>query len=136
MARDRLATWLLTYIPPFLIVFGTCGNALSLVILREKKFVKSSIGFTLSALAAVDTGVLWLTLTQSWIYEVTGVDYYVKTGLVGCKIASFLSGFLTRLSTATLVIVSVERSVSICWPMISKVYHDIQNIVFSYCTTN
>ena len=123
-AEYHIATWLWTYFAPTLLILGSAGNALSLAVLRGcPSFRNSSVGFTLSALAVVDTGVLWVPLLRQWLLYATDdvVDLRCVTGPVGCKLHYVLSYFLSHLSSWTVVVVTVERTMFVGLPIVAKV---------------
>jgi len=73
------------------------GNAVSLAVLLGRAFRKSSLSFTLGALAVIDTAVLCTVLPRQWIMFLTDdeVDIRSLTGAVGCKLHFFLTYYLS-----------------------------------------
>ena len=54
-------------VPPILLVFGTCGNVLSIVVLTGKSIRKSTTGLYLIVLTFSDLAVLYTGLLRQWI---------------------------------------------------------------------
>jgi len=75
------------------------GNCISLLVLLGRTFRKSSLSFTLGALAVVDSAVLCTALARQWIMILTDDDIDVRslTGAFGCKIHFFLTYYLSHL---------------------------------------
>jgi len=122
--ENSIATWLWVYVAPSLLLIGTCGNVLSLAVLRGcMSFRKSSVGFTLSVLAIVDTGVLYVPLLRQWVLYMTDytLDLRKIGGSCGCKLHFFLSYFLSQLSSWTVIVVTVERTMFVAMPIVAKV---------------
>lgn len=112
---------LIIWVAPLLLVIGASGNGLSFFILRSCSFRKCSIAFTLSALALVDTSVLFTTLGRQWILYVTdGYDVRTLLWSFGCKVHFFLTYYLGQLSSWTLVVVTVERVVCVSMPFFAR----------------
>ena len=58
---------LFMYVSPFLIVLGTVGNILNLIVLQSRLYRNSPCSVTLSTLALVDMAVLNIGLLRLWI---------------------------------------------------------------------
>lgn len=123
-AEYRLARWLASYVSPLILFVGTCGNVLSFVVLRTRAFKGSSVAFTLSALAVVDTSVLYTSLLRQWLLGLTYWQLEIRDvcWAVGCKLHMFLTYFLLHLSSWTLVVVTVERSCCVCLPLFARTH--------------
>lgn len=116
--EHNLAAYLWIVFGPVLLVIGIFGNCLSLMVLIGPSFAKNSAAFGLSALAIVDTGVLVVSLLRQWIYYLTdGFDVRVLFFSFGCKFQAFLSYFLSQLSSWTVVMVTIERALSVLCPL-------------------
>ena len=116
--EHNLAAYLWIVFGPVLLVIGIFGNCLSLIVLIGPSFAKNSAAFGLSALAVVDTGVLVVSLLRQWIYYLTdGFDVRVLFFSFGCKFQAFLSYFLSQLSSWTVVMVTIERALSVLCPL-------------------
>ena len=101
-----------------LVILGTIGNVLCLVVLQNHVFRRTSCGFLLSALAAADIGVLNTGLLRLWIGAFTEQSLDVRRlGQANCKIHASLTYFFPQLSSWTLVLVTVDRVVSVAKPL-------------------
>ncbi|ESN92625.1 hypothetical protein HELRODRAFT_164701 [Helobdella robusta] len=121
--EHELAAYLWLIISPILLIAGICGNFLSLVVLASRPFRKSSAAFGLSTLAVVDSGVLFVSLLRHWVFYLSGDKIDVRT-LFGsywwCNLHVFLTYYLNQLSSWTLVLVTVERAVSVIAPLMVR----------------
>jgi hypothetical protein len=127
--ENHIATWLWMYVAPALLLIGTFGNVLSLAVVRGcASFRTSSVGFTLSALAVVDTGVLYVPLLRQWLLYLTDYDLDLRRigGSGGCKLHYFLSYLLSQLSSWTVIVVTIERTVFVALPIMAKVSYYFQ----------
>ncbi|KAK2164765.1 hypothetical protein LSH36_59g07052 [Paralvinella palmiformis] len=105
------------YVAPILIVFGTLGNFLSVVVLQSKYFKKSPATFILSVLSLTDVGVLLCGLLRHFIIEVSPDDVDVRTfSAAACHVHVMFTYYLCQLSSWTLLLVTLERMVSVRWP--------------------
>ena len=118
---DCVYTVIFKYVAPVLIVFGTTGNILSLVVLQSKYFRKSPSAFILSALAMADTGVLLCGLLRHWIMQLSENAVDIRSfNIVTCYVHSLFTYYLPQLSSWSLVLLSLERLVSVKWPLKSR----------------
>ena len=109
------------YMYPILIFPGTIGNVLALVVLQATSFRKTSCGFLLSALALVDIGVLNTELLRFWILNISKRSLDVRNlSEDGCKAHIFFSFVFPQLSSWTLVLVTIDRVVSVVMPLRSR----------------
>ena len=63
----------LAIMAPATLVFGTIGNLLCIVTLRNERFRSTSTGFILSIMVIVDLGLLLVCLVEFWLLEVYDV---------------------------------------------------------------
>ena len=66
---------LMVYVPPVLLLLGTVGNVLNLVVLQSRQYRSSTSTVSLSALAVMDILVLWTGLLRQWILVSTKTLY-------------------------------------------------------------
>ncbi|ELU06001.1 hypothetical protein CAPTEDRAFT_208612 [Capitella teleta] len=116
---NKIARGLMVYVPPFLIVLGCFGNAMSFIVLQSPLFRLTPCGYLLSALAVVDSGVLLTGLLRLWIIAMTGVDFRTSSD-ASCKALVFLTYAFPQISSWTLVLVTADRTVSVASPIRSK----------------
>ena len=112
--RVAQALWL--YVSPILLVVGLFGNVLSLLVLRCTRMSRSRCSLLLSTLAVVDVLVLYTGLLRQWLIQLVQVDIRTLSD-AGCKIHIFLTYYSSHLSSWTLLLVAVERMVSVCAPL-------------------
>ncbi|XP_053395950.1 neuromedin-U receptor 2-like [Mercenaria mercenaria] len=111
--RNALRIW--KSVPPMLLVLGTLGNLLTIVVLMRSKSRMSSTALYLSSLAVSDLLVLWTGLLRQWINYMFDVDVR-HFSVAGCKIHVFLVYFATQCSSWLLVAVTSERFIGVLLP--------------------
>ncbi|ELU00477.1 hypothetical protein CAPTEDRAFT_91699 [Capitella teleta] len=124
----RLKVFLFKYVAIFIIVVGTFGNIVSLVVLRGRAFKGTNPAFLLSALAVADLGVLHTGLLRIIVKNWTGYDFRLSS-TVTCKIHYFLTYAFPHLSSWTVVLVTLERLVSLWRPFEVKVICSHQRVL-------
>ena len=102
-------------IPPFLIILGTLGNFLTIIVLTRPKSRNSSTAIYLTALACSDLLVLYTGLLRQWIKHVFDMDVR-ELSETGCKLHVFLVYLGTQLSSWLLVAVTSERFIGVWCP--------------------
>lgn len=105
--------------PPILIVFGTFGNVLTVVVFSKPKFNKSASTTFLLALAVADLAVLYIGLMRQWIKFAFDVDVRHLTGIT-CKVHWWLMFVSTDCSVWTLTAITTDRLISTLCPLKSK----------------
>ena len=110
---------LYVYTSPVLIIAGTSGNIMSLLILRSRYFCKSPCSVLLCILSVVDTGVLLTGLLRVWIMETFNQDIRV-INTASCRAHYFLTYVLQHLSSWVVVMVTIERFISVYYPFQTK----------------
>ena len=114
--EKKISDFLFLYISPVIILFGTLGNILSLVILQSRHYKSTPTSIALSALALADIGVLNTGLLRHWIRLVSGINIR-DVGNIFCKI-HFGFTYLTQvLSGNILAVTSIERVLSVWFPL-------------------
>ncbi|XP_050414911.1 FMRFamide receptor [Patella vulgata] len=118
-----IATYLWDIVPPMLLLLGTVGNILTIVIFSRKAF-RSTISRYLTVLAVSDTVVLYSGLLRQWLYYL--VEYDIRSyHLVTCKLLTWLIYTSLDISAWTIVAVTIERLISVYFP------HKVK----TFCTT-
>ena len=106
---------------PIIIFTGVLGNGLSILILQSKHFRSAPSSFILSILALVDTGSLLTGLLRHWIRGLTGGKVDVRSfSHAGCQAHYMMTYMLPQLSSWTLVLMTLERLISVVNPMRSR----------------
>ena len=104
------------YIPPFLVFPGTIGNIFCIITLQTKTFHGSSTAFLLTMLALADIMCLNVGALHKWLGSV--VDFEIRTiSDPGCRIHVFLTYLSVHVSAWTLVLVTMERVISVMMPL-------------------
>ena len=104
-------------VPPFIIILGTIGNVLSLIVLLRPRMRVKSTFLYLAGVAAADLIVLIVGPLRKWVTDIGNVDFAGRFNWV-CKTVCFLGGVSTHYSVWLLVFVTLERFVVIAMPMI------------------
>ncbi|ELU05186.1 hypothetical protein CAPTEDRAFT_140623, partial [Capitella teleta] len=99
-----------------IIVIGVFGNLLTISVMMSKTFRKSPSSIVLSALALADTGNLLTGLMRWWLLYTFDLEVRLA-GIVACKIHRFFVYFFGEISPAILVLMTVERFVSVYYPL-------------------
>lgn len=106
-------------LPPILILFGTTGNILSIIVLRRPNIKKSVCSISLVVLAVSDLIVLYTGLLRQWIYMAFDLDIR-KLGPAICKLHTWIVYFSLDFSSWILVAVTVERLGLVWFPYKTK----------------
>ena len=106
--------WL--YITPLLVLPGTICNVVCIITLQTKSFRGSATAFLLTALAVVDTVSLLFGALHVWLIHVAMFDFQTLSDSA-CRIHTFLTYLSVQLSAWTLVLVTLERVVSVSCPI-------------------
>ena len=115
----KSAVLLYRYAPPILIVVGTIGNFIAVVTLQSRMFKSSSTSFILSVLAIFDVGVLNCDLLRNWLIGVYNIDIKGFNEF-GCKVHTFGSYFFNHVASWSLILLTLERTPSVCSPLKCK----------------
>ena len=106
-------------VPPILIVFGTVGNSLAIVVLTRKSIKVTTTAIYLSFLAISDLVVLYTGLLRQWLTYL--FDYDVRhISEAACKIHLWLVYSSLDFSAWIVMIVTVERLISAWFPHKAK----------------
>jgi hypothetical protein len=96
-----------------LIVLGTIGNCISVLVFFTTKLRKLSSSFYLAALAVSDTGFL-IALFISWLNSI-GVPLFNISGV--CEVDNYLIYVCSFLSAWLVVAFTVERFIAVRYPL-------------------
>ena len=102
-----LSVWM--YSPPILITIGTLGNCITLIVLTNRKCKKSSFTVYLTALAIVDTLILYNFPLNTWLKYVFNFAYETYN-IILCKGLAFTSYLLPQISSWMIVVLTMERA--------------------------
>ena len=99
---------------PFLILFGTFGNIM-IIVIHKRTTLTSSMSLFFLILAVSDLVSLFVTCFKSWIKYVFGFDLTAQKDAL-CKLILFLLYISGVLSAWTLVAMTVQRTVCVLFP--------------------
>lgn len=115
----KVAKILRVYILPCLLVVGTVGNTLSLVVMTRPSQRGKVTSLILSVLAVVDTMCLYTGLLRQWIRVITGID--VRTlSVASCKLHVFMVFWSSDLAGWLIALIAVDRFISVIFPHSAK----------------
>ena len=107
---------------PLLLVFGTCTNILSLLVLTRKRMMKHSTYQYLAILSVIDMLALYLGLIRDYLAH--GYCIYITTTWL-CRLHSFLFYFSLDFSSWILVAVTIDRFLAITFVFSSFTKHQL-----------
>ena len=114
-----VAMWLWTLLPPVFLVLGTCGNFLNLVILSRKRLRAHSTTIFLLFLAVSDITILWCSFLRQWFLRVVDLDI-LNVSVFTCTVHIWMTYTSGAFSAWLLVLVTIERTFVIAWPVYSR----------------
>ena len=114
--ETRVHDFLFLYISPVIILFGTLGNILSLVVLQSRHYKSTPTTIALSALALADIAVLNTGPLRQWIKLVSGINVRLF-GNISCKIHFGFTYLSRSLSGNILALTSLERVLCVWFPL-------------------
>lgn len=106
-------------VPPFLILFGTIGNTLSVLVLTRKGIRNSTTALYLTFLAVSDLLVLYTGLLRQWLNYLVSYDIRHHSE-AACKIHLWLVYTTLDFSAWILMAVTLERVLATWRPMRAK----------------
>jgi hypothetical protein len=110
-----VADRLIVYGYPVVIVVGVVCNTLALITLQSPHFKGKTIRLTLSLLSIVDTLLLVLGMLRLWLIALIQFDVRSVHGVV-CDLHTFITYLLPQLSSWTVLLISIERTLVVQMP--------------------
>lgn len=107
------------YLPPIMIIGGTFGNILTIIVLLRRNMRELTTMFYLTVLAFSDIFVLYTGFLRLWIQYVFEFDVR-DLSIVGCKIHTFLVYVSTDFTSWLMTAVTIDRYIAICHPFKSR----------------
>ena len=98
-----------------ILLLGTFGNVMIVIILRRLQSGWSAMNVYLTALALSDTAMLYSVALPTWSRKVIAYDVYASHVVV-CKLAFWVMNTAATLSAWLLVALTVQRAASVVWP--------------------
>lgn len=129
----RVAVMLWKIVPPFLCVFGTAGNILTIIVLAQRRLRNAPTSLFLASLAVSDILTLNTGLLRQWIKYTFYVDIREDLTELGCKFHWFIVYVVTQFSSWMLICVTVERVISTYMPHRRKQLCKMTVAYFTVC---
>lgn len=107
------ATYMSFYFTPVVIIAGSIGNILSVMVFLRTKLKKLSSSYYLAFLAIFDTGFLWCNFIE-WL-NIMGIELHKLDSF--CKLFSWLQYVCAGLSVWLVVAYTIERFVAVMYPL-------------------
>lgn len=103
-----LATELYRYLFPVILLLGTTGNCLSMVVLRRRAMRRGCSSVYLTSLAAVDTVVLYVSGLKTWVRIQTKFELMHVSDMT-CRLVKYSFFSSSQLAAWIVVAVTIER---------------------------
>ena len=103
------------YIPPIIIVLGTVGNILSILVMLRKRFRRTTMCFYLIALAIADMLVLYCSLLPKSLERYLSTRFLRHSDFL-CKTWNFLIIYVSHIAPWIIVCLTSERFVAVIFP--------------------
>ncbi|XP_055954597.1 neuromedin-U receptor 1-like [Patella vulgata] len=134
----KTAMWLWRIFSPLLIIIGTFGNLLSLLVLTRKRLRSSPAMFYLSILAVVDITVLYSGLMRVWLENVYNI-HLREMSEGACRFHTFFVYFILSFRFQVWVAVAdpMEEAVLELGWAVANIFQYTNNSIhfFLYCLT-
>ncbi|KAK7505692.1 hypothetical protein BaRGS_00002963 [Batillaria attramentaria] len=120
----QAAIKLQTFLYPFLLLLGTVGNLVSMVILRQLSIHAWSSCLYLSVLCPVDLAVLYIRCGSPWLTIIFGVNPSLKlmnSSDAMCKTMVFVTDLFLQMWPWLMVALAIELMIATRFPL--KTYH-------------
>ena len=98
-----------------ILLFGTFGNVMTVIILRRLRSGWSAMNVYLTALALSDTAMLYSGTLPMWARKVLQYDIYASHVVI-CKLFIWVMNTAAALSAWLLVALTAQRAASVVWP--------------------
>ena len=98
-----------------ILLFGTFGNVMTVIILRRLRSGWSAMNVYLNALALSDTAMLYCVALPAWARKVMDYDVYASHVVI-CKLAVRGMNLASISSAWLLVALTAQRAASVVWP--------------------
>lgn len=101
---------------PLIIIFGTIGNLLTLMVMLRQKMRRRPTCFHMSAIAVFDTLVLYSDCLRQWLALLHGSNALTLSS-AACKVFHFFSYTFFDISVWLIVIMTVDRFLVVQFPL-------------------
>ena len=112
----NIATDLIKWVMPVIIITGTIGNIFSFIIMIRREMRQTPTFFYLAMLAIADTAVLYVSAFKTWLRIISGYELS-HINAFSCKLTMFLVHFSIEFSAWLIVAVTIERFLAVWFPL-------------------
>lgn len=112
----NLTTIFNDYLPPILIILGSIGNILTVLVMRRRVFRKTSIGFYISGYSITSLLTLYLFLGLEWIAHVTHKKTIDNQSDWLCRLWQFIMRVIAYSGIWFIVSMTIDRYIIIWHP--------------------
>lgn len=111
----------------FLLIFGTLGNVLAVIVIMFYKSMRSTSRLLFITLASVDQGTLLFAEIRYWMIATLGSDLR-HWNLLNCRAHTFLTISLFNISVWLMCLISLERVCLTFLPLKKHPFKTIRNV--------
>ena len=110
-----------SYLSILIVVFGTVGNGLTLLMMTSRQCRKSSFTVYITALAVVDIIVLWVWPFSYWLFDTFEIDIEGSHSAI-CKLSTLMTYWGQQVASWLVVALTVERFYCTHFPIQTRFY--------------
>ncbi|XP_074654676.1 uncharacterized protein LOC141908491 [Tubulanus polymorphus] len=125
-----IAKSVFVYGAPFILLLGIIGNTLTVVIFNRKSLRNTSYSWLFTCLAVSDSGYLCTGLVRRWVVFYRNYDFRMWHWFV-CTLHYFLTYVFSQLSPWMLILITIERCVSVVAPMRAKIICSRKRMIYA-----
>ena len=111
----RVAIWLISYVTPIIVILGTFGNVMTIVIMRRTATGDSVTNIFFTALAVTDLISLYGTAFTFWTRYTFDFNLAALSS-ASCKLHAWISTGSGTVGAWILVLLTVHRATAVVWP--------------------
>ena len=111
-----------TFVPPFLVLFGCCGNGIVIVALRQHCIRSSSIGYYLTLLISCYIMLLVSTCGLEWISYISKTTLLTNSSDTMCRVCKFVYSVMNHLPYWIVALMLTDRTLYVCFPVLSSTF--------------
>ena len=130
----ELSHQLMLYVSPCILIVGTIGNILTIIIMRKLGSRDASSTLYYMVLAIVDLLILYLGIFRYWLRELQGTDMRTLS-VETCKLHTFLIHVFIGFSSWILVSLTIQRLVAVSFPLQVAILYTTRRIVIGLIIT-
>ncbi|XP_074654670.1 FMRFamide peptide receptor frpr-18-like [Tubulanus polymorphus] len=131
-AADEIGRMIVVYGAPFVLLFGLVGNTLIITTFSGKRLRYKSYAWLFICLSVSDSGLLSIDLVVRWTNYYYRSEYDFRGGnSVLCVAFLFLAHFFAHASPWMLVLITMERCVSVVAPMRAKIICSRKRMIYA-----